>query len=71
MATEQRGLWRKGEQYMRVSRSERENFVRREKMSKVRTLVVDDAHVLEAGERAHELEKFRRISILYSTDCLR
>lgn len=45
---------------MRVSRGEREIFVRREKMSSVRTLIVDDGHVLEAREGTHELGKFRR-----------
>lgn len=45
---------------MRVSRDERENFVRREEIGQVRTLVVDDAHVLEAGEGAYELGNFRR-----------
>lgn len=27
-------------------------------------MVIDDAHILEAGEGANELGKFRRISIL-------
>jgi hypothetical protein len=44
----------------------RENFAQGEKYNKVRTLVVDDAHVLEAGDGAHELEIFGRISILYA-----
>jgi hypothetical protein len=46
------------------ARGGRENFAWRKK-SEIRTLVVDDAHILEAGNGAHELEKFGRISTLY------
>ena len=49
----------------------KEKFSCRKKMSSVRTLVVNDAHVLKAGEGEHELGKFRRINKLYGIDCPR